>query len=59
LDMPRYTFTFLIDKLKKVLLKDMPMEKLPHIPYYSIICRKIDRLNIKVNNNKNHEFQGD
>jgi hypothetical protein len=57
--MPRYTFTFLIYKLKKVMLKDMSMEKLPYIPYYSIICRKIDRLNIKINNNKNQEFQGD
>jgi hypothetical protein len=58
LDMLKCTFIFHIDR-QKVLHKDTPKKKVPSIPDFTTINRRINRLNIKIkeDNNKNKEFE--
>jgi hypothetical protein len=59
LGMPRCTFIFQTGKPKKGLAKGHAKGKVPSIPDYSIISRRINRLDTKINENNSMEFEDD
>ncbi len=54
--MLKHIFIFRINKQTKELHKDMVRES-PSIPDYSTISRRINMLNIKMENNKSKDFE--
>jgi hypothetical protein len=57
--MPKLIFTFPNGKPRKELHKDMQKEKYPLSTDYSTISRRINRLDIKINENKSGKFEDD
>jgi hypothetical protein len=58
--MPKHSFTFHKGKPKKELHKDMLEGKYPlSIPDYSTISRRINRLDLKTENDKSRVFEED
>ncbi len=59
--MPRYTFIFLIDRQTEGIAQGHAKGKVPSIPDYSTINRRINRLDIKIKDtdSENREFEDD
>jgi transposase len=57
--MPRCTFIFLIGKHRRYCTRGHAKGKVPSIPHYTTINRRINKLDIKIKDNKSKEFQGE
>jgi len=57
--MPKYTFICHINKPKKVLSIEDAKGKVSPIPGYSTINRRINNLDIKIQDNKSKDFEDD